>query len=264
MVGIYKIENKLNGLTYIGQSTNIYKRWTNHKCSAFRENSKDYNIPLYKDFRKYGLDNFKFEIIEECLKEELNEREQYWIQEYDSFFNGYNESVGGSVHCRLSNISKEKIIGVITDLMNTDMLHKEIAEKWDVSTEMVQGINTGRYWKHNVLYPIQKKVLTSGHVCKNANREYKSKEPYTYKCKMCGKEFETYDKNQIYCSHECCSLSQRKVERPSKDELLELIKTTSFLQIGKLYDVSDNAIRKWCKYYELPYRKKDIKHLKTN
>ena len=264
MVGIYKIVNKLNGLTYVGQSINIYKRWTNHKSSAFRENSKDYNIPLYKDFRKYGLDNFEFEIIEECLKEELNEKEQYWIKEYNSFFNGYNESVGGLVHCRRSNISKDKIIGVITDLRNTDMSHKDIADKWNISVEMVQGINTGRYWNHDTLYPIQKKTLSYGHICKNTNREYKSKDPYLYECKTCGKKFETYDKDQIYCSHECCSLSQRKVDRPSKEELLELIKTTSFLQIGKLYGVSDNAIRKWCKYYNLPYKKKDIKTFVTN
>lgn len=262
MIGIYKITNMLNDLSYIGQSVDITRRWNDHRSRAFNEKSKDYYIPLYKEIRKYGINNFKFEVIEECTKEQLNEKEQYWINFYDSFFNGYNESVGGSIHCRRSNISKEKIIGVINDLKNTNMLHREIAERWDISAEMVQGINTGRYWKHNILYPIQKRVLSFGHACNNANREYKTKEAYIHKCKTCGKDFETYDKNQIYCSHECCSLSQRKVERPSKDELLKLIKTTSFLQIGKLYGVSDNAVRKWCKYYELPYKQKEIKYLK--
>jgi hypothetical protein len=41
--------------------------------------------------------------------------------------------------------------------------------------------------------------------------------------------------------------------------LIELIKSTPFLTIGKMYGVSDNAVRKWCRYYNLPYRKNDIK-----
>lgn len=61
------------------------------------------------------------------------------------------------------------------------------------------------------------------------------------------------------------SISNRKVKnRPSKEELLELILNKSFLQIGKDFGVSDNAIRKWCKSYDLPYRKKDIEEYKNN
>lgn len=251
MIGIYKITNKINNLVYIGQSVNIERRWKAHKNRPFNENAKEYNIPLYKDIREYGLNNFNFEVIEECLKEELNEKEQYWIQYYNSFFNGYNESVGGLVHCRYKNISKEKIIGIITDLKTTDMKHREIAKKWNTSIETVQGINTGRHWKHNISYPIQYNTKNQ-------------KEIYNYKCKICGNNFETDEKDQIYCSQECFHISQRRSERPSKEELFKLIKTTPFIQIGKMYGVSDNAIRKWCKTYNLPYRKKDIKQYSLN
>ena len=51
---------------------------------------------------------------------------------------------------------------------------------------------------------------------------------------------------------------QRKVDRPSKEELEILIKTKSFSEIGRNYNVSDNSIRKWCKMYNLPFRKKDL------
>lgn len=54
------------------------------------------------------------------------------------------------------------------------------------------------------------------------------------------------------------SLKQRKVERPTKDELLVLIQNNSFVKVGKIFSVSDNTIRKWCRYYGLPYIKKDI------
>lgn len=55
------------------------------------------------------------------------------------------------------------------------------------------------------------------------------------------------------------ALKQRKVERPNKERLFEMIKTMSFVEIAKQYGVSDKAITKWCKSYGLPHRKKDLK-----
>lgn len=54
------------------------------------------------------------------------------------------------------------------------------------------------------------------------------------------------------------AFNQRKVDRPSKEKLNELIRSMSFVTIAKEYGVSDKAIVKWCKYYGLPHRKKDI------
>lgn len=79
-------------------------------------------------------------------------------------------------------------------------------------------------------------------------------------CEICGEAFEYYPSAQTgkYCTKKCYDFSQRKIERPSKDDLFELIKIKSFLEIGRMYNVSDNSIRKWCKSYGLPYRKKDL------
>ena len=55
------------------------------------------------------------------------------------------------------------------------------------------------------------------------------------------------------------ALNQRRVERPSKEVLSRLLQESNFTAIGRTYGVSDNAIRKWCKTYKLPHRKKDIK-----
>ena len=65
MIGIYKITNTINHKVYIGLSNNIEKRWKTHKQRAFSENDKEYNKHLYRAFRKYGLENFTFEVIEE-------------------------------------------------------------------------------------------------------------------------------------------------------------------------------------------------------
>jgi very-short-patch-repair endonuclease len=59
------------------------------------------------------------------------------------------------------------------------------------------------------------------------------------------------------------AFNQRKVERPNKEELSNLLQKSNFTAIGRSYGVSDNAVRWWCKYYGLPYRKKDIEKLKN-
>lgn len=63
---IYKITNTINNKCYIGQTrTNINKRWNKHKFVSTDPSNKAYNYPLYNAFRKYGIDKFKWEILEE-------------------------------------------------------------------------------------------------------------------------------------------------------------------------------------------------------
>lgn len=95
-MGIYKITNKVNGKMYVGQSVNIEKRWYQHKNSC----EKGLDTALYRAMREYGVENFEFEVIEECLEEELNEKEIYYIGRYNTYCgtkdsNGYNMTIGG-------------------------------------------------------------------------------------------------------------------------------------------------------------------------
>lgn len=73
-------------------------------------------------------------------------------------------------------------------------------------------------------------------------------------CSYCGKPILPNSKTCI----NCYSLIQRKVERPEREKLKKLIRTESFLQIGRKFNVTDNAVRKWCKNYNLPFKKSDI------
>lgn len=75
-------------------------------------------------------------------------------------------------------------------------------------------------------------------------------------CKKCGRPLSTKDAE--YCQT-CIHEFQRKCEWPSREELKKLIRSTPFLQIGKKYNVSDNAVRKWCLNYGLPSKKMEIK-----
>ena len=96
MAYIYKIENTINGKVYIGKTEDSYqKRFQQHCNDATKACNK--NRPLYSAIRKYGKENFTISLIEEVnsLKEDLNEREKYWIEFYGSFKNGYNATLGG-------------------------------------------------------------------------------------------------------------------------------------------------------------------------
>jgi hypothetical protein len=74
-------------------------------------------------------------------------------------------------------------------------------------------------------------------------------------CRLCQAHI---DSHATYCKP-CWDVLQRKVYRPDREILKDKIRNASFVQIGKEYGVSDNAVKKWCKSYELPYRSKDIK-----
>ena len=86
--GIYKVTNKINGKVYIGQSADIGRRWRQHMTA-------EDDTYFHKAIQKYGVENFKWEVIEQCKKKDLDEREIYWIEYYDSFNKGYNCTKGG-------------------------------------------------------------------------------------------------------------------------------------------------------------------------
>ena len=69
MIGIYKYTNRINGKSYIGQSVDIDSRKCSHKTSAFNQNCGDYSSQFHCAIRKYGIDNFDFEILVELSYE---------------------------------------------------------------------------------------------------------------------------------------------------------------------------------------------------
>lgn len=95
--GIYKITNLINQKSYIGLSKNIETRWVEHRSRARYEK---YDSILYRAMRKYGTNNFSFEVLEECEEDELGEKEKYYIEYHRTYVgfddcNGYNASLGG-------------------------------------------------------------------------------------------------------------------------------------------------------------------------
>ena len=119
---IYKIQNLINDNVYIGQTVKtVEKRFQQHRNNY----DKPYfsQLTLYKAFKKYGLENFSFETIEEVPNELLDEREKYWIDYYDSYKNGYNMTLGG----RLIELYKWDLQEII-DLYHIHKSARKVAE----------------------------------------------------------------------------------------------------------------------------------------
>ena len=91
--GIYKITNIKTKECYIGQAMHIKERWAEHaKCGLGIDTPA--GNKLYKAIQEFGLWNFSFEVLEKCPREQLNEKEKYYIDLYSSYDYGYNSTRG--------------------------------------------------------------------------------------------------------------------------------------------------------------------------
>lgn len=98
---VYKITNKINGKVYVGKdSSDSGRRWYYHCWAYNRIDIHDYEKILYRAFRKYGIENFEYEILEECSDlQHLAIRETYWINQLQST----NSQNGYNAHCLCDN-----------------------------------------------------------------------------------------------------------------------------------------------------------------
>lgn len=134
---IYKITNLINNKVYIGQTERtIELRWKQHL-----NNVDKLSYSLYSAIKKYGINNFKIEELEQCPIEELDYKEQYWIKKYNSYSNGYNENLGGNGNFKYN-------YNEIIQLWNEGCSCKEIINKIGCSsttlTEILDKFNINK------------------------------------------------------------------------------------------------------------------------
>lgn len=137
---IYKITNKTNGKVYIGKTTKtVQERWREHSNDTTKERCE--NRPLYKAIRKYGMDAFNVETIEEADLDVLSERETYWIGYFNTYYNGYNATTGGD----------GKVLydyDLISQLLRDGRRYREIVDIVGCSLDTVAFVNK----KYNIGY----------------------------------------------------------------------------------------------------------------
>lgn len=163
MIGIYKYENKINHKCYIGQSIDIERRQYGHKSAAYNEKANDYNSQFHQAIRKYGFDNFNFEIIailssEEYSKETLDQLEKFFIKYYNSYENGYNATSGGDDNPYRAQIGSkngrallnEEDVRYIRECYNAHIPFKQIYNEYKnkISKRGFQNIWWFNTWKN--------------------------------------------------------------------------------------------------------------------
>ena len=187
---IYKYTNKLNGKSYIGQTNNLQKRFNGHKSEAFNPNASGYNLPFHCAIRKYGIDNFTYEVLEEIADGEsqgfIDDREIYFIGYYHSLTteNGYNLTIGGG-GCPKPPLSYEEKLSrskiftgdEIKDIQNRLLNDEEYDDIESIYSPRLKrtflvNINTGvNFYNPNFSYPLKK----------NAKSKFSQKEIRTIK-----------------------------------------------------------------------------------
>lgn len=142
MIGfIYKVTNLINNKVYIGQTIQDVKyRWYRH-CGKSGISQAELNTHFKRAILKYGKENFKVEVIEECDSSQLNEREKYYISYFDSYNNGYNSTLGGTDGYKPYKTNDEEN-QQIAQLYEAGFSLRAIAQEYKLDKTTVKGILT--------------------------------------------------------------------------------------------------------------------------
>ena len=163
---VYKIVCTVNNKVYIGQTNKTLEERLKRHFKASRE-ERTKNVKFYRAIRKYGESNFNIFLIEEVNnQEELNEREFYWINKYNSVVEGYN-----------SKASKGKCGGdTLTNHWNKEAISQKIRES-KLGDKNPMRINGGLRGERNGMYGKRGSEVASARKCVAVNKNtYEVKE----------------------------------------------------------------------------------------
>lgn len=155
LIGIYCIENTCNNKKYIGQSVDINNRWRQHKNEL--NQGIHFNDYLQKSWNKYGENSFLFYVLEECDELELNNKERFYIEKFNTMNrnNGYNLRSGGQDYCKCTESTCNKIREAVKKTyLNPERKQKQIdnaLKQWanpNIKQKII-GENNGMYGKHH-------------------------------------------------------------------------------------------------------------------
>lgn len=159
-VSVYLITNLLNGKVYVGKSINPAKRFRTHKKIAIggREKYPKEFSAIHGAIKKYGFDNFRFEVLEEFdMENEAYFFETWWIQYLESFrrSNGYNLNQGGEGGILPTEETRQKLVAA-QNRPELLQLHSDLMkEKHQQDPGFLGVINTGNQYRKGKLHTIE-------------------------------------------------------------------------------------------------------------
>lgn len=139
--GIYKITNNINSKCYIGKAKDIYKRFWSHINNSEKDKPDRRSSPaLYHAFKKYGVENFNFEILEELeLNEDLlKERELYWMDFYQSY-----------EYCCGYNLRRDSETKMITHEKTSKKISERLKKEWKEGVRKNHSDKLKKKWEGN-------------------------------------------------------------------------------------------------------------------
>lgn len=233
MIGIYKITNMITGKCYIGQSGRLVNRFNGHMKAAAIPSGKQYNDPLYQDMREYGIDSFKFEILETVS---LNELEEKWIQSsLNSGLDLYNKDMFPNTrpHNSANKFSDEQLTEIIALLKEDRLSNIQISKKFDCSSSTIDNINNGlQYRVTEEEYPIRAYERSRGD--RNPNSLYSDEEVMELR-----KKFVTQPMSKLFAQYgrtKSLTSFERVITGPSYSHLPIYKKTSKqWFKNDKLY-----------------------------
>lgn len=180
------IKKDINKVVYVGQTTNeAYRRYKHERYDPFSENVVEYNYPLSRGIRKYGIDAYEYKILENNIDEtELISKEQFYINYYNTYDDGYNQTPGGIapkyIKFDLDTIQLTK------QMLKNKKSFIEINQVTGISFEHISEINTGK-------------------------RHFDSSENYPLNPMTCGRKLSKEQIDEIYELLRDTNLSQEKI-----------------------------------------------------
>lgn len=156
---VYKIINTINKKSYIGITKNIESRFDFHKTRYNKSSKNEYiEKPLYKAFRKYGIEKFKFLVLYEGLTlEEAKNKEVELIKKFKTLTheNGYNITKGGDWRSNsgennsTTKLTEKEVLDIRSQIENGENIKVVYAKYSDkITFAGFQGIYLGRNWKY--------------------------------------------------------------------------------------------------------------------
>lgn len=252
MIGIYKIENLINGKVYIGQSVHIERRWQEHCMDSAQS-------IISSAIKKYGVENFSFEVLKECAVEELDELEKAYIKEYDSLVPfGYNVDSGGSSnHTSFVIYDSVEFQQIVDEIKNSKLTFEQIGEKHGLCRRTITRINKGQvHFNENEVYPLRPFPLVGPKGVREKKVPCIPKNAHL--CKYCGK----LTTNKTYCSRECqvkdTSPMEILTDSLTKEVLIKEIREHGYSNTAMNHGTCVKSIKKLCKQYGIPTYKKDF------
>lgn len=238
MIGIYMWTSTITNEKYIGQSVDIEKRRAAHERNWKYENSKFYEAVRAQG----GIQNFTFQILEECEVSQLDDREQYYIELYDTFYNGLNDTKGGQLQFSVGECNGRTQMTEAEVLQLRQQVYNQHQNMWDLYPQYADKISKSSFWA--MIHGLTWKSVDTSMIYSLAPLSWKnfngSRNP---KAKLCEEDVVAIRQRHVNGeSNQSIYIDYRG--QISESAFMKIIRGETWIGIGDMSKISIQPVRK--------------------